>query len=169
MSLESYRKSLEEQRQREEASTEHNEKVKTEYVYVERTSSNKGFGRLILWLVIIAFFVVAAIKNPPADETKAMVKTALVEMFNKRMGSVMSNEESSAKQFFGALLGMSLAPNLIDNFTETTVSDYIILSTFNCTAEVEDETKTLVSGVVIFGKIIPLKSDLDKYTFEVNK
>lgn len=73
----------------------------------------------------------------------------------------MNNEENDGFKQFGAFLGMTFAPQIVDHFSDIKVKDYILFSTFDCTTEVEDIDKTIVSGIIVFGKIIPMKTDLD--------
>lgn len=141
------------------------QEVETEYVYVEQSKSRK-IGWLIFLMIIMATLVVAAIKNPSTSETKSLIKDALVEKINEKIKEETTNEENNGVERLSALLGMTLTSYIFDYFTDTKVSDYIIYSTFDCTAKDGEETKTVVSGIVVFGKIIPLKTDLKQESLD---
>lgn len=136
---------------------------------VSKTKNKNG---KIVWmrvvLIIFTFFVIAILKNPSAPKTKVLIKETLVEKINDKMSRELSNEDNTGFEKIGIFLSMSAVPHLLENFINISVSDYVIFSTFNCTAEDGDEIKTIVSGIVIFGKVIPLTSDLSKDTMEFN-
>lgn len=116
-------------------------------------------------LIVLAILVVAAIKNPSSAETRALINDVIVEKINEKMEAEMMKEDNDEITRIAAFLGKAFASPVLDYFTNINVSDYIIFSTFDCSSNDENsETKNIVSGIVIFGKVIPLKSDLDKYT-----
>lgn len=167
MPMESYNRNTENQnKSNSEFSQPQQQELATEYVYMEQPKSRKlGFG-WILTFIIIAILVVAAMKNPSASETKTLIKDTLIEKINERMGAEIMNGDNDGATQFGAFLGMTLAPYLLDYFTNIHVNNYVIFSTFDCTAKIGEEMKSIVSGIVVFGKAIPLKSDLNKDTLE---
>lgn len=75
--------------------------------------------------------------------------------------NLMDDEASSTAQFESEFL-MLLGSIVIDKLVDTEVSDYIIFSKFATTVTLERETKTIASGIIIFGKVIPLKTDIGK-------
>lgn len=169
MSLESYKKSMDALRERVRESAQpqpksqpHEQEATSEKEHADLSDPRKhGFRWLIFSFIVIAIIVVAAVKNPSATETKALIKDALVETFNEKIeAKMMSDEDNGAKQL-GAFLGMALAPHVLDYFTTIDVNDYVVFSTFDCRTKDEEESRTIVSGVVVFGKVIPLKSDLN--------
>ena len=168
MSSESYKKFLESQQETKTVNDlyanlpkrDFTETIEEEEVFTEN-SRKKRSGVIVLTLIVLAIVIVAAIKNPSAVEGKNMVKDYIVENVNYRLKSEMNNEENDGFTKFGAFIGMAFASQMVDYLTEIEVNDYILYSTFNCTMEVEDIDRTLVGGVIVFGKIIPLKTDLD--------
>ena len=165
--MESYNPNTEAQNERNnEFPQPQQQEFATEYVYMKHPKSHTlGFGWIITF-IIIAFFVVAAIKNPSASETKTLIKDTLIEKINERMGAEIRNGDNDGATQFGAFLGMTLAPYLLDYFTNIHVNNYVIFSTFDCTAKFGEEMQSIVSGIVVFGKVVPLKSDLNKDTLE---
>lgn len=170
MSLESYKKTLEAQKEwkREfnpESSTNSEERKPnqgSESIYDETRPRKRHSGCLIFFILIVALFAVSAIKNPSENESKEIVKGFIVEKINNKMRTGMNNEDNDGLKQLGAFLGMAFSSNIIDYFCEIQVNDHIVFSTFDCTAEVDKERKTIVSGVIFLGKLIPLKSDIRK-------
>lgn len=116
MSLESYKKALEAQQERErkfsnEAKPKSEERIRTqelEYVYVEAKPRKKHSGCVIFIILLAALFIVSAIKNPSERESKEMVKSFIVEKVNNKLRGEMTNEDNDGAKQFGALLGMVL-------------------------------------------------------------
>lgn len=157
MSLEAYKQTLKKQPETPEFEVE-----------TPRTVSF-GVGKIVFTILIVGLILLAALKNPSKAETKALVKAELVERINKEMGEVIANDKNSGLKQFGAMLGMTFSDKIVDKFTTIEVSDYVIFSTFDCTTVAFDEPKTVVGGVVLFGKLIPLRSDLDEESFDFSK
>lgn len=151
-----------------------NEDVKEDKSIKNTSFNGKGevrkryFVYSILSLIIISILFVAAIRNPTSSELKDAIRTTLLENYNNEMGAKMIDNKNDGFNKFGAFMGTLLMPYLIDNLTTIHVSDYIIFSTFDCSANNGKETKTIVSGIVVFGKIIPLKTDLKDVSLEFN-
>ena len=172
MSLESYKKFLEKQQETKgindlyaNLSINPTQKEYADNIKVEqdtaKTSRKNHTGVLVFIFIILAIGIVAAVKNPSEIEGRKMIKDYIVEKLNQVLKSEMNNEENDGFNQFGAFLGMTFAPQIVDYFSDIKVKDYILFSTFDCTTEVEDIDKTIVSGVIVFGKIIPMKTDLD--------
>lgn len=117
-------------------------------------------GCFISLLILLAIFIVAIVKNPSEPEGKNMVKDYIVEKVNDKFREEMQKEENDGLKKFGAFLGMGLSSHLIDYAMETSVNDCFLFSTFNCKTKIEGKSKTIVSGIILFGKIIPLSSDI---------
>ena len=168
MSLESYKKFLEDQQRTKTINDryanlpkrEYEENIEVEQVITKTPRKNRT-GVLVFILIILAVFIVAAVKNPSEAEGNKMVKDYIVEKVNYVLKSEINNEENDGLKQFGAFLGMAFSSQIIDYVSDIEVSDYILFSTFDCTMEVEEKNRTIVSGVIVFGKIIPLKTDLD--------
>lgn len=165
MSLESYKKFLEDQQRTKKLNDrnanlpkrEYSENIEVEQVITKTPRKNRT-GVLVFILILLAVFVVAAVKNPSEAEGKKMVKDYIVEKVNYVLKSEMNNEENDGFNQFGAFLGMTFAPQIVDLVSDIKVKDYILFSTFDCTTELEVTDKTIVSGVIVFGKIIPMKT-----------
>jgi|GEM_PF-2054812 len=174
MSLESYRKAIEEQRKREGAVSDETEKLATpmEKEDVQQVETDRrlhtsgcrprksGSKKLIIWLAIIAIFVVAALKNPSKQEVKDELNTFLVERLNEAIVDNMDDESNSIGRQALSGLTMLLGPSILDKLIQTDVTDYVFFSTFDAHLIIGDDQPSVVSGVVIFGKIIPFKSEL---------
>lgn len=125
--------------------------------------------RFVVLLTIVAILVVAIIKNPSSTETKALIKDAIVEKVYERLDAELMYEDNSEYARFGSFMGKAIAPHILDYFANINVSDYIVFSTFVCTSKYDNvQTKNIVSGVVVFGKVIPLKSDLNSEALELD-
>ncbi len=166
MSLESYLKSLEAQRERE---AELQPKKRREApAHRRRTPRRKesGVTKIIICLVLIALFGLAAIKNPTKTEAKAEVKTMIMDKFNERMRQEASNDENTTGQQIGSTLALLFGNKLFDSWVQIDVSNYIFFSTFNSHITQDDESKIIAAGVIVFGNAIPLKTDLAKEMLE---
>lgn len=165
MSLESYRKALEAQKEREgvfEPNTGRDMPQRPEYAYAGAKPRKKRSGCLIFFILIAALLIVSAVKNPSERESKEMVKSYIVDNLNNYLRDEVANEDSSGAKQFGALLGMAFGSNLVEYLCEIKVNDYVVFTTFDCTTKVYATNKTIVSGIIYFGKIIPLESEIKK-------
>lgn len=124
--------------------------------------SKVGAGKLIFGLIIFAILFLAALKNPSKTDAKAEIKTVIMEKVSEKMRQEETKEENEAWRQIGSGLAMLFAPTIIDNMAQTKVSDYIFFSTFDASLTVYEEKRTLLAGVIVFGKVIPLKSDIKK-------
>lgn len=139
-----------------------------QYMYVEAKPHKKRIGCLIPFFLLVVLFVVSAIKNPSEKEGKEMVKEFIVEKVNNKLRTEMTDEDNNGLTQLGAFLGMTFASNLIDYVCDIQVNDYIVFSTFDCTIDIDDESESIVSGVIFLGKLIPLETDLKQEAFETN-
>lgn len=163
MSLESYKNSIKAQRERDKEYSRPQQEIAMEDVYTEHPKSRKrGYGWLIFGGIIIALLFMAALKNPSKTEAKAELKTMMMEIVTEKMRQEVTNEDNDAWSKIGSGLAMLFAPAFIDNMVQTDISDYIFFSTFDASITVEEEKKTLAAGIILFGKVIPLRSDLKK-------
>lgn len=163
MSLESYKKSIENERKREKQHTQPRQKDASEYVYIKQPKSRKrSSGCLIFGIIIIAFFFLAALKNPSKTEAKAEIQAMIIETFSEKMSQNVSNEDNDAWEKVKSGLAMLFAPTIIDNIVQTDISDYIFFSTFDASVTIEEDKRTLAAGIILFGKVIPLESDIKK-------
>lgn len=166
MSLDSYRKIIESQQELKRIYSDEPSSIPSrQRVEYHKNSASKtkryGSGRLILALSVIALLFMAALKNPSKTEAKAEIKTLLMEKVTEKMRQEVTNADNDAMKQIGFGLTMLIAPTMIDNMVQTEISDYIFFSTFDASVTVGEETKTLIEGVIVFGKAIPLKSDIN--------
>ncbi len=133
--------------------------------YSTPESKKVGTGKLIFGLVIIAVLFLAALKNPSRTEAKAEIKAMIMEKVSEKMRQEVTQEDDNAWQQIGSGLAMLFAPAIIDNMVQTEISDYVFLSTFDANVTINEEKRTLLAGVIVFGKVIPLKSDIKKDSF----
>lgn len=119
---------------------------------------------VLLWLVglmiFLAIFIISAIKNPSEKDGKEMVNQFIVERINDKLRTDIDANKDDGFTVIGGYIGMALIPKIVDYIIDTKVSDYVVLSTFKCTAETNDEPRNMLSGIIVFGKVIPLDSDL---------
>lgn len=176
MSLESYRKSIEVQNERERGylnpqswtkRVECNEASEPEYIYIEQPHRSHT-GCLIFIIVVTALLIVAAIKNPSEKESHEMVKDFVVEQLNTVLRDEMIDDDNEGIKQLGIFLGITFASSVFDYISDVKVNDYVLFTTFDCTTEVTGSVKTIVSGIIVFGKIVPLKTDLDKEKLNID-
>lgn len=120
--------------------------------------------RLILIAVIFFFLLFAGIKNPSESESKDLIKHHIIEFINdlarkEESQNPESNEDAIITNRF---LRNTLLPGLIDTMVTIHTSDYIFFSSFEATVEANDKKKNLMSGIILFGKVLPLSSDIDQ-------
>lgn len=126
----------------------------------EHKSSKSKIWKLIFGLVIISTLILAALKNPSKIEAKAEIKNMFLEKLNEEMHEDVSDSESFIVEHLSTSFVNMLANSIYDNWVQTDVSNYVLFSTFDANVKINKKKKTLASGIIIFGKIIPLKSDL---------
>lgn len=119
-----------------------------------------GKGKLILALALIAVLFLAVLKNPSELQAQADVKAILSEKLNETMLAQLSDGQNDGITQLGAGLALLIGGSLIDNMVEVDVSDYILFSTFDANAVLMDQKTNVVSGFILFGKVIPTKSAL---------
>lgn len=177
MSLEGYKKIIASQREREEGyttdrvrpvfSAEESGPSAPAYSSTKPTSHKKHLGWFLTLMLILTLLVVSAIKNPSESDSRDMVKNFIVEKVNDALREQMTDKDSDGLTAFVSLLGMAFMPNLLDYACEIKVTDYILLTTFDCTTPIAESENCIVSGVIIFGKIIPLHSDFGNHIDEL--
>ena len=128
-----------------------------EEVYYVQVPQNKGLLSCmnIFILALVAFLILAAVKNPSESEARQLVKNAAIEYINKEMRKEVNQDKNN---WLYSLLEMVLVPTAYDYMLQTDVDDYIFFSTFSISVTKEYGSKSLVSGIILFGKLIPLKS-----------
>lgn len=111
-----------------------------------------------LTIAIFLILILAAIKNPSKDESRNSIKTELHELLKEKMLEAAStSEDCDASQTASTLAGI-IAPALIEQLVKIEINDYIFFTTFNAhsiTSHSQPDKK-LMSGVIVFGKLMPL-------------
>lgn len=178
MSLESYRKNLEAQQKREKIENiEEKEEVYTseadhysddqifeESIEIDNSRPQKrGIGKIIIAIAVIAILFLAALKNPSKTDAKAEVNGMITEKVMEKIQGEMTNidDEESIGSTLGSALASLFIPSVIDKIVNIEVSDYIFFTTYDANISIMQEKKTIVSGVILFGKVIPLHTDID--------
>lgn len=135
---------------------------------VENNNAKKksfGWRRTVCVIAVAAIFAVlflAAFKNPSETEAKAELKSKFEEKVNEFLLSEFNNDKSNnVLDQIMAAFAINYVPSIVDSLVQIEVSDYIFFSTFETMLK-DDERKTLASGIIVFGKIIPLHSDFNR-------
>lgn len=97
-----------------------------------------------------------------------MVKDFVVEQLNTVLRDEMIDDDNEGIKQLGIFLGITFASSVFDYISDVKVNDYVLFTTFDCTTEVTGSVKTIVSGIIVFGKIVPLKTDLDKEKLNID-
>ena len=117
--------------------------------------------RSVIYFIILILFI-AALKNPSQSECEKQIKLFLVESVKDIYENMSESESDDSCKGFERLLISALAPSFIDAIAHIQTTDYILFSTFKATAEKSGRPINLVSGIMLFGKIIPLSTDINK-------
>lgn len=166
MSLESYKKQLQAQRERDKKYAQPQQEVASGYDYIEQPKSRKrGWFWMVSGVALVVVLFLAALKNPSKAEAKAELKSMIMDVVTAEMRQEVTNEDNDVWKQICSGLAMLFAPTIIDNMVQTEISDYIFFSTFDARVAVDEEMRTLVSGIILFGKVIPLKSDIKQDSF----
>lgn len=120
------------------------------------SESKKGRSRVIVVFVLIGIFIVAALRNPSEDQATLMIQDKMKDIIEEKMAENL-NEEKDGTKAIGTFFGKMLLPALI-NIMPIDVTDYILFSTFDVKVPIEGENKSVVQGIILFGKVIPLKT-----------
>lgn len=140
-----------------EPSEPQDERGDIEFMSVEDTPFRKPkFWRLSLIMVLLLF---AILQNPSRAEAKAEIKTMILNHVSDKIHSkVAENDDDPLKQA-GMELSMLFAPAIIDSWVNIDVTNFIAFSTFNAYTTDKGNERTIISGVILFGKVIPLNSN----------
>jgi len=107
---------------------------------------------------IAIIIIIAVIKNPSESESKQLIIDMAIE---KVYGNSFETAESDDEfEKAGKVVALLLAPQIIDNMVDITVDDYIVFSSFSVKTTIDEQKKNLVAGIIIFGKVIPLSSEV---------
>lgn len=175
MSLESYRRDIEAQRERDierglisKPST--NAKVQVEQpqiIYIER---QRRSGCSVPFIIVMAAFtvilIIAAIKNPSESQGKTLIKSYFVERLEDYLLQDLSDDTNSDVfiNYLGKTIIDTFAPSMIDGAVKIKGVNYVFFTTFD--VKVKGSERNLVSGIILFGKVIPLTVDIDRATLK---
>ena len=140
--------------------------VSDEYYFDERRAPSRKrkrkkkrrIGCFVFLIILIAFFTTAAITNPTPYESEKIIKGTVLEYAEKY--ALKKAESGGVLMQAGVAMGMKLAPKLWDHAVKTEVQDYVFFSTFKADLDFKGINKNLLSGVIVFGYMIPLKSGI---------
>lgn len=121
----------------------------------EKTKKKDPYRRVIITLIFIGLFVIAAIKNPNKMMARELVKDKIVTIVEENIADKMSKTKDGYDGF-SLFVGKLFVPALIDNHVKIDISDYIFFSTYNAELYEGNEKKTISSGVIFFGKLLAI-------------
>lgn len=117
--------------------------------------------KLLLFIAVI--LIIAAVKNPSRPNAIQMVKAYTIEKVNQKIYDNMNEGEEDSAAQVGQFFGSIFVSKIVEKVIDVDVTDYIILSSFRITAF---GNKNIASGVILFGNIIPLASDIKNENFQ---
>ena len=173
MSLESYLQELEKQRKFEgEYNSDEKEKSrvknkkKEEVKHLTETSIKpKGRSRrfVLTPLVLTICFLcgMALIKNPSQLESKEIIKMTAVQHINNYFEK-QSEETDNGWEKFGYGIAKLLTPTAYDAMVQTEIDDYVLFTKFSASFNLGEEKK-YVKGIILFGKVIPLDTNIQEF------
>lgn len=126
------------------------------------------FKKFIFLGLVMIILVIAAVRNPSVTESKQLIKDAAITEINEKFIADINDDNISGSYKFGSMLGMLLGPLIIDKLVTIDVNDYIIFSTFKATLEGKGEKMNLASGIILFGNLIPISSDINNSNYEID-
>lgn len=115
---------------------------------------------LVTLVILGAVAILAAIKNPSEQQSKEMVRTFLTDKVTDTVRSNMSEEKSDGVKLVANYIASKLAPGLMESMIDVKATDYVVFSTFDARVEKAGIDKSVMSGIIVFGKLIPLSTDL---------
>ena len=128
-----------------------------------RNNHSRSKSLIITIFILTIVFAVAAIKNPSQTESRNQIKLFLVERLNayEAKKTLEDADSDNSEKVFGRFIMSAFASTLIDTMVQIKTSDYLFFSSFEAKLKNEGEHKKIVSGVIVFGKILPLSTDFD--------
>lgn len=118
--------------------------------YVHPKSRNRK--TIFIMIAIISVLILAILENPSISRAKEDVNTIIKEKVKENLW-LLEKDKSEGNEL-GTELAIMFASPLIDSYINTKISNYILFSTFEAYCyEIPDP---VVSGIIIFGKVIPL-------------
>lgn len=111
-------------------------------------------------MILVVILAVAAITNPSKYRTEVLVQEAIAEKVTEKIDEKLDSDEDNDFKHMGSMLDEDFIVTIVDRLTRTEVTNFFFFSTFDCTAKLGGDKKTVAAGVVIFGKVIPLRTEL---------
>lgn len=172
MSLESYLKTLESQRERELElgipTKNHSASVETPrhvdqqsvgiHTYQPAAQSKPKSKRTTLYVLIGLALFLGVLTNPSKSEAKSEIRTVVMEKYNEHMRNMLMDEGSSSTEQFGASLGLLFGSAIVDNLVEIEVANYVAFSTFEVYSTYGGGHHFIADGMIVFGQIIPFNT-----------
>lgn len=126
--------------------------------------------RFIWTLALIGVLLVAALKNPSESEAKVMVENKINTILNQKVEEKLLEDNDKADDnniISGLVTGFiqGLVPKVLHEMSTVDVNNYVVFSTFDVTLKKlnqKAEKKSLAHGVIVFGKVVPLGTDLNE-------
>lgn len=115
---------------------------------------------LVSIVILAAVVVLAAMKNPSEQQSKEMVRSFLSDKVTGVINKNMADEKSDGVKLVANFLASKLTPGLMDSMVDVETDDYVVMTRFDARVEKAGIDKSVMSGIIIFGKLIPLSSDL---------
>lgn len=116
-------------------------------------------------IIIVALLVIAAATNPSQNEARKMIKEQTLEYVDQAIKLKMQQSaENDGFAAIASMVGMAIAPQLFDYAVDTKVNNFLFFSTFDMAVNIEaiGVNQKVISGIIVFGQMIPLESDLPK-------
>lgn len=116
-------------------------------------------GLYIFLAVIFIILFTAIVTNPSQTQSKQLVKETVLSYVD----DYIQKQSAQSNDFLvqaGAALGMTLAPSLWDYGVKTKVDNYVLFSKFSSDLNIMGMNTNVVSGIILFGQVIPLNSGL---------
>lgn len=126
--------------------------------YIPHEEARRYSKKFIITAIILGILLFAGIKNPSQKESRMLVREYLSEQLKDRVAQNESTENESTS--LGSLLVSTFAPAIIETMVRVETTDYILFTTFQSTLMFDEEQSNLLSGIILFGKVIPFSSDL---------
>lgn len=125
--------------------------------YSKRRSRNRG--KAVIAIIMVILFI-AALSTPSRTEGKARVKQYLTERIKDFADRGISKEGQSDDLSDGIekFFVNAFTPLLIEGMVDVEYTDCIFFATFKASIKQNGEKSKLVSGMILFGKIIPLSN-----------
>ena len=114
---------------------------------------------IFILILILGLLVGAAVTNPTESESKEIVKSTVLTYAEKYVENQIE-KSGIPLAGVGLSIGKKFAPKLWDKAVTTETEDYFIFTYFKSDINYMGINKNLLSGIIVFGQLIPLDSEL---------